>query len=224
MHLTGGIIDYAISFWAGVLVSFTPCVYPVLPVTAAFIGGFNATGKRSHGFLISCLYVFGMAIVYSAFGVAAVLTGKAFGQIQNSPIVYGIIAIVMTVFGFIMLDKIQLPVLNVSFKDKLKTRNIWTIVLFGALAGLIVGPCTAPILGSILLFVSSKQSLLHSTSLLFVFSYGVGASLILVGTFSGLLARIPKSGRWLLRVKYFCAMILFLIAGFYLVKTIGFLL
>ena len=82
-----------------------------------------------------------------------------------------------------------------------------------------MGPCTAPALAAILVFVASKQNILYAISLLFVFSYGVGASLILIGTFSGLLVRLPKSGPWLVRVKQFCGIILLLAGEYYLIQT-----
>jgi len=94
-----------------------------------------------------------------------------------------------------------------------------TVVLFGMASGFVIGPCTAPILGTLLLYVASKQNILHGVSLMFVFSYGVGASLILVGTFSGLVSNIPKSGVWLLRIKQFCGLILLIAAQFFLVKA-----
>jgi thiol:disulfide interchange protein DsbD len=84
--------------------------------------------------------------------------------------------------------------------------------------GLIVGPCATPVLGSLLLLVASKKSVLYGSSLLFTYAYGVGASLILVGTFSGFLSRLPKSGPWLAAVKTVCGMTVFIIGVVLLVK------
>ena len=95
-----------------------------------------------------------------------------------------------------------------------------TVVLFGMAAGLIVGPCLSPVLGSLLAYVATKQNIVHGVSLLFVFSYGVGASLILVGTFVGLLESLPRAGQWMARIKQFCGIILILIAGYYIYQAL----
>lgn len=219
MHLQGNFLDYFIVFWAGVLASFTPCVYPVIPLTASFIAGVNTKGTKLMGFIISLIYVFGLALTYCALAVFAMLTGKMFGQIQNSPAIFIIAASVLLFFGLVMFDVISLPNFGAGITNKIKTRNLWTVILFGMASGLVVGSCTAPILGTLLMYVASKQNVLHSVSLMFVFSYGMGASLILVGTFSGILGNLPKSGAWLLRVKQFCGFVLIVAAGYFFVKA-----
>ena len=219
MHLSGNIFDYFIVFWAGVLVSFTPCVYPVMPLTATIIAGVNTRGTRWMGFLISLLFVFGMALTYSGLAVFAALTGKIFGQLQNSPIVFFIVANVILFFALVMLDVVPLPVFGGNLQSKIQVRNLWTIIPLGMISGIVVGPCTAPVLGTLLLYVASKHNIIHAASLLFVFSYGVGASLILVGTFSGILGTLPKSGPWLIRIKQLCALILLGIAEYFLLKA-----
>ncbi|VAX35039.1 Cytochrome c-type biogenesis protein DsbD, protein-disulfide reductase [hydrothermal vent metagenome] len=221
MNLNGNFLDYFVVFWAGVLVSFTPCVYPVMPLTASFIAGINTKGSKMMGFVISLIYVFGLALTYCAIGAFAALTGKMFGQVQNNPIIFIGVANVLIFFALVMFDVIRLPNFGVSIQHKIKVKNIWTVVFFGMASGLVVGACTAPVLGGLLFYVASKQNIIHGISLLFVFSYGVGASLILVGTFSGILANLPKSGKWLVRVKQFCGLVLLIAAEYFLVKAGG---
>jgi len=221
MTLSGTILDYFIVFWAGVLVSFTPCVYPVMPITASFIAGVNTTGSRSRGFVLSLIYVLGMAVSYCALAVFAVLTGKIFGQIQNTPAAYAVIGFLLVFFGLVMLDVVRIPYLGLQLKQKGRPKNIAAVFVFGMASGLIVGPCTAPVLATLLTYVASKQNIVYATSLLFVFSYGVGASLILVGTFSGLLSRLPKSGQWLERIKQFSGIILILAGLYFFYKAWG---
>jgi len=208
MQLSGNIFDYFIVFWGGVLVSLTPCVYPVIPLTAGFIAGINTKGTKLMGFLISLVYVFGMALTYCAMAVFAALTGKIFGQLQNHPAVLILVGCLLAFFSLVMFGVVSIPAIGISFHDKIKTKNIWTVLLFGMASGLVVGPCTAPVLGTLLVYIGKKQNLWHGISLMFTFAYGVGASLIVVGTFSAILARLPKSGRWLLRIKQFCGLIL----------------
>ena len=223
MNITGSLTDYLAVFAAGVAVSFTPCVYPIMPMTASFIGGMNTKGSKLLGFLISLVYVFGMAITYAAFGVFAALSGKIFGQIQNSPIVYILAANVILFFALVMLDVIQLPTFGLpggaNAQKKIRPQNLFAVLLFGMSAGLIVGPCTAPALGGILIYIASKQNILNGIFLMFVFAYGVGASLILIGTFSGILTSLPKSGIWLIWIKRICAAVLIVIAQYLLIKA-----
>ncbi len=213
MNLSGTILDYVLVFWAGVLVSFTPCVYPVMPITASFIAGANVKGGRGSGFILSLIYVLGMAITYCGLAVFAILSGKIFGQIQNTPLVYALIGVLLIIFALIMLDVVRIPYIGVQLKQD-RPKSIGAVLLCGMTSGLIVGPCTAPVLGTLLTYVASKQNLLYGVTLLFAFSYGVGASLILVGTFSGLLTLLPKSGRWLERIKQISGGFL-LVAGLY---------
>ena len=219
MELQGNFLDYFIVFGAGVVVSFTPCVYPVIPLTASFIAGVNTKGTKLMGFIISLIYVFGLALTYCAVAVFAALTGKMFGQIQNSPIIFIVVANVLIFFSLVMFDVIAIPNFGLNVHNKIKTKNIWTVILFGMASGLVVGSCTAPILGTLLLYISSKHNILHGVSLMFVFSYGVGASLILVGTFSGILGSLPKSGGWLVGIKHVCGFILMIAAEYFLIKA-----
>jgi thiol:disulfide interchange protein DsbD len=219
VQLTGSITDYFIVFWAGVLVSFTPCVYPVLPLTAGFIAGINTQSSKLMGFLISLLYVLGIAVTYCALAVFASLSGQVFGQFQNQPVVYLIVALFLFVFGLALLDVINMPTVGFSFHEHLKTKNVWTVIVFGMASGLVIGPCTAPILGTLLLYVASQQNMVHGVSLMFVFSYGIGASLILVGTFTGILKNLPRSGPWLVGIKKAGGVVLLIACVYFLYQA-----
>jgi len=126
---------------------------------------------------------------------------------------------ILIFFALILLDVIPLPNIGLEVRDKIKSKNLWSIILLGMAAGLVVGPCTAPILGTLLLYVTSQQNILHGVTLLFVFSYGVGASLILLGTFSGFMSRLPQSGIWMIRIKQVCGIVLIGVAEYFLIKA-----
>lgn len=217
MDLVGSPIDFLIAFAAGVVVSFTPCVYPVLPVTVGYVGALSQ-GSRSKGFLISIIYALGVAITYSILGAIASLTGSVFGQIAGTPWPYLIVGNVCIFLGLVAFDVFQLP----SFHKgtiKIQPKGFITILLFGMVAGLAVSPCTAPALGSILVIVGAKQNIIYGISLLFCFGYGVCATIILAGTFSGFLSNLPKSGNWLNRVKKIYGLILIGMGEYFLIQA-----
>ncbi len=219
MHLSGNVFDYAVAFWSGVLVSFSPCVYPLLPVTAGIIGGVNTRGSKWMGFLISLIYVLGLALTYCGLALLAALTGKIFGQWQNHPMVFLVVGNILILFALVLFDVIPLPALGIDWQHKVKLRNLWSVLFLGMASGFMIGPCTAPILATLLAYIASKKNLLFGVSLLFIFSYGVGASLILAGTFSGILSRLPKSGRWLVAVKRFCGLVILIAGEILLIKA-----
>jgi thiol:disulfide interchange protein DsbD len=198
------LLAYAAVYLGGVLVSFTPCVYPVVPITIAFIGA-HGSGSRLRGFKLSVIYVLGMAITYTALGAIAALSGRLFGQLQTSPWTYLIMANICILMGLAMLDVFVLPVRTPQFITRLqpgKTKGgALASFLVGMAAGLVMGPCTAPVLAVLLGYVATQQNLIFAATLLFVFAFGMGTLLIILGTSAGLLAGMPRSGMWMNRVS-----------------------
>ncbi len=207
-------------FAAGVIVSFTPCVYPVIPMTLGFIGAKSA-GSRWKGFALSLIYVLGMALTYASLGAFAALSGKLFGTVGSSPVSYFFLANICLLLGLSMLGVFSFPQISFISAGATSRRREGYLGAFlvGLLSGLIVGPCTAPALAVILVYAASKQNVLYGFWLLFVFGYGVGFLMILLGTFAGLLTSIPKSGRWLEIVKQSFGWVLILAAEYFLIQT-----
>ena len=218
---TSALLAFLAVYLGGVLVSFTPCVYPVIPLTVAYVGG-RSGGSRSKGFLLSLVYVLGMAVTYTAIGGFAALTGRLFGQIQTNPWIYIVIANVVMLLGLSMMDLFEIPMPQFlsRLQPKKQGQGYVGSFLVGLTSGFILGPCSAPVLCILLGYVAAKQNFIYGMSLLFVFALGMGTLLILLGTFAGLLASLPKAGPWMVRVKHLFGWLL-LVIGEYLLVTAG---
>jgi len=196
MGPSGSPLDFLWAFFGGILISFTPCVYPLIPVTISYIGA-NATQSRLKGLSLSLVYVSGMALVYSLLGLFASLTGQLFGRISSHPITYIITGAVIIFFGISMFDIFSLSLGNFIRLPRIKSRGYFGVFVLGAVSGLVIGPCLTPVLGTILAYLAAKRNILYGMLLLFCFAYGMGIVLIIAGASSGFLLGLPKSGKWL---------------------------
>ncbi|MCX5846598.1 MAG: sulfite exporter TauE/SafE family protein [Deltaproteobacteria bacterium] len=214
------ILAYLAAYLGGVFVSFTPCIYPVIPITLAFIGA-HGSGSKVKGFVLSIVYVLGMSLTYTALGAVAALTGKLFGQIQTNPWTYFIVANICILMGLSMLEVFTLPVRVPGFVTKVQSRRKGLLGSFfiGAVSGLVIGPCTAPVFAVLLSYVATSQDIIFGMSLFFIFALGMGTFLIILGTFAGLLASIPKSGMWMTRISHMSGWILLAIGEYFLIMA-----
>jgi thiol:disulfide interchange protein DsbD len=212
-------LAFLAAYLGGFVISFTPCTYPLIPVTVGFIGA-QSSSSRLNGFFLSLFYVGGIASTYSLLGGAAALSGRLFGQIQTTPWTYFIMANLCLLMGLSMLDvfsiSLPLPQKMMKFTGQNKKRGFLSSFLLGAVSGVVIGPCTAPVLGVLLGYVALKTNILLGMTLLFVFALGMGTLLILVGTFAGVIAALPKSGPWMQKVKVVFGMILIGAAEYFL--------
>lgn len=216
------LVSYLAVFLGGIMVSFTPCVYPLIPVTTGFIGASSA-GSGWRGFLLSFFYVLGIAITYSFLGAVAALGGRLFGEISTNPWTYLMVGNIFLLLGLSMLDLFVLPIPGfLKPRGAVKRRaGLSAALLVGASSGFVVGPCTAPVLGAVFAYVASKQNLFFGITLLFTFAFGMGLLLIFVGTFAGVAASLPKSGRWLNIVKKLFAILLIICAEYFIILAGG---
>lgn len=216
---SGSILAYAAVFTGGVLIGFTPCVYPVLPITVGYIGS-RSGGKRGRAFFLSLAYASGMAATYAVLGSVAALSGAVFGEGASSPLANFLVGNVCIVMALSLFDLFHLPVPSfLSAPRGTRRGGIAGAFLVGAASGLVVGPCTAPVLGSLLFYVGTRQNLVFGASLLFVFALGMGVLPALAGTFTGLLASLPKSGRWMETVRKGFGFFLILVGEYFLVEA-----
>lgn len=204
---------------AGVLTSLSPCVYPLLPITVGVVAG-QQQQTRKQGFIYSLVYVSGLAIVYGLMGVVAALTGQLFGSVASHPLTLFIVANCLLLMAVWMQGWLQLPNVAVQFPYANQITNRYLqLFSLGALSGLIAAPCTSPVLGMLLIYVASHGNPIWGALLLIIFAYGMSTLLILVGTFSSLLQRLPRSGRWLNISKSFLALMLLGISQYLLMMS-----
>ncbi len=220
------LLAIVLSFAGGVLASFTPCTYPMMPITVAFIGS-KANGSKRRGFLLSVFYVLGLSIVYAALAVFAALSGQLFGSLTASPWAYLIVGNICLFFGLVMLEAI--PLAPLGFLNNLKVtelacHDVFTSMILGGASALVVSTCTTPILGVLLAMVAAKRQILLGVGMLFSFSFGLGTLVIVVGTFTGLLTSLPRSGIWMLRIQRIFGLLMILAAEYFLIKTGEFLI
>ena len=220
IYLEGhSLLAYFSVFIGGLVISFTPCVYPLIPIIVGYIGG-QKEKSRTKAFFISLIYVLGMAVTYSILGVMAALTGKIFGEIQTSPLAHIIVGNIIIFFSLSLLGVFPLPLF--SFGGRQKIAGFGSLGM-GMVSGLIATPCVSPVLGVLLTFVATKQNIFYGVSLLFTFALGMGAVLLIAGTFAGVLTALPKSGKWMERIQKFFGIFMLLLGEYFLVKA-GYLL
>lgn len=215
-------------FAGGVLTSLTPCVYPMIPITAAIVGGQTAAERdaaipasRTRPVLLTLTYVIGLALVYSALGVFAGLTGTLFGSVSTNPWLYFAMANVLILAGLSMLDvvPIRLPAGIMTRAATMGTAGRASgAFIMGAMSGLVAAPCSAPVMAAVLTWVTVTKSAVLGFVYLLTFSLGMCTLLVVVGLSSGGLARLPRAGAWMVTVKRVFALIMIGAAEYYLIK------
>jgi thiol:disulfide interchange protein DsbD len=210
-----------ILFAAGLATSLTPCVYPMIPITAGILGGAGASGiSRRRTAVITVAYVGGLALVYALLGLLAGLTGSLFGAIASSPWAYFLTGNLLLVLGLALLDvfTVNAPERAAAWAGRLGAASPGAAFVMGAASGLVAAPCGAPAFAAVLTFVASTGSATLGFIYLFVFSLGLTALLVAVGLSSGLLAALPAAGRWTVWVKRGGGVLLLLMAEYYFVR------
>ena len=218
------LVAVALVFLAGVLTSLTPCIYPMIPITVAIVGGQTvgaAPPPKWRAAALTLTYVMGLALVYAGLGLFAGLSGTMFGTVSTNPWLYFAMANLLIVAALIMLDVLPVPI-PASLIARASTAGTGGrfsgAFIMGAMSGLVAAPCGAPVFAAVLTWVTATQSAGLGFLYLFVFSLGMSTLLIIVGLSSGALARLPRAGAWMVWVKRFFALVMLGAAEYYLVK------
>jgi thioredoxin:protein disulfide reductase len=199
-------------FGFGLLLSFTPCVLPMVPILSGIIVGGGTHITKMRGFLLATVYVLGMAVTYAIAGVAAGLSGAMLAAVLQNPWVVGAFAAVFVALALAMfgLYELQLPVALQSklaeASGRLKGGQGAGVFVIGVLSALIVGPCVAAPLAGALLYISQSRDVVLGGSALFAMALGMGVPLLVVGASAG--ALLPKAGPWMVTVNRFFGVLL----------------
>jgi thioredoxin:protein disulfide reductase len=200
----------------GLGLAFTPCVLPMVPILSSIIVGEGGQASRARGFVLSLAYAFGMAIIYTALGVAAGLIGEGLSAALQNKWVLGGFALLMIVmslsmFGFYELQmpgSVQTKLASASGRQK--SGKLAGVFAMGALSALIVGPCVAAPLAGALVYISQTRDVFIGGAALFSMAVGMSIPLLLVGVSAGSL--LPRAGMWMDSVKRFFGVLMLAMA------------
>lgn len=227
------------AYLGGILSSFTPCIYPMIPITMGFIGGASERSVKS-GWILSSVYVLGMASVYTVLGIIASVSGKIFGTMTNTPGWYLTLGAIMILSSLWMMDVIKFDPniwvdrLMKAWKKKkshghghhghghVEHREEATMAgafVLGASSGFIAAPCTTPVLTTILSYIASTKSVIFGGTLMFSFALGLGTILVVAGTFAGAMKVLPRSGKWLHHVKLVSGLLILCLGEYFIFKA-----
>lgn len=200
-------------FWlAGLLLAFTPCVLPMVPILSSLIAGQTGPVSRSKGFSLALAYSLGMALIYAGFGVAAGLAGEGLAAALQNPWVLGGFALLLSTMALSMFGfyELQMPSAIQSrateWSNSFKGGSYVGVFIMGGVSALVVGPCVAAPLAGALVYISQTRDVLLGGLALFAMALGMSVPLLLVGVSAGSL--LPRAGAWMERVKQVFGMML----------------
>ncbi|MEO8152276.1 MAG: protein-disulfide reductase DsbD [Rhizobacter sp.] len=200
----------------GLGLSFTPCVLPMMPILSSIIVGQGGTVSKARGFSLALAYSLGMALVYTAFGVASALAGEGLGAALQNAWVLGAFSLVLAVFSLSMFGVYELQV-PASLQSKLTQASqgfqggqLLGVFLMGGVSSLIVGPCVAAPLAGALVYISQTRDVVLGGTALFAMAAGMSVPLLLLGLSAG--ALLPRAGAWMTHVKHAFGVMLLAVA------------
>ena len=215
-RLDGGalLVPLLLIFVGGLLTALTPCVYPLIPITVSVFGARQASSRR-RAVLLTSIYVFGIAVMFTSLGILAALTGRAFGSLLGNPWVVVGLAVLFVVFAASMFGAFdfQLPASLQTKLGGMGKAGVAGAFGMGLVAGIVAAPCTGPVLSGVLLHVATTQNVPLGASLLFTYALGLGVPFFLIGAFS---LSLPKSGAWMETIKSLFGVALLALALLYL--------
>lgn len=209
----GNLLKTALVFWiGGLLLSLTPCVLPMVPILSTLIAGQATGGGRTKGFWLSLSYVLGMALVYSALGMAAGLAGQGLAAALQNPWVLGSFATMLAVLSLSMFGvyELQMPAAIqervIGWSNRIGGGATVPVFVMGGLSALVVGPCVAAPLAGALIYISQSHDVVVGGVALLFLALGMGVPLLAVGASADVL--LPRAGAWMESVKHVFGVVL----------------
>jgi thiol:disulfide interchange protein DsbD len=208
---------FSLAFLGGILVSFTPCVYPMIPITVGILQG-QTQKSLFHNILLSICYVLGIALVYATLGYISATSALIFGQWFSHPVfivfvVFFFLYLAGSMFGFY---ELYIP----SFASRTTGVNtsgaLFNAFVYGLISGTVASPCLTPALAILLGVVAKQADPILGFFTLFSFALGMCVLLIIVGAFSSTLTLLPRAGNWMLHVKTIFGYLLLLVCVYFL--------
>jgi thiol:disulfide interchange protein DsbD len=201
-------------FLAGLALNLTPCVFPLIPIT---IGYFSQQTKDRKGssFWLALAYVLGIALTYSTLGLIAALTGQLFGAALQSPWVVGLIIAVLLALAASMFGLWELRVPGWAQRASGGRGGVFGALMMGLIMGFVAAPCIGPFVLGLLTYVGQRGDPILGFVLFFTLAIGLGVPYLLLGTFTGLVQRLPASGMWMIGVRRVFGVILIAMAAYF---------
>lgn len=214
-------LTFLFIFIGGLALNLTPCIYPLIPVTISYFGG-QADGKGGRVFVLALLYVLGMSITYSVLGTAAAMTGSLFGAALQNPLVVLFIAAVLVALALSMFGfwEIRLPMFLATRTGTAKKGYAGAVVM-GLTMGLVAAPCIGPFVLGLLTYVGQMGKPILGFLMFFTLAWGMGVPFLVLGTVSGSIARMPRSGNWMIWVRKIFGFILIAMAFYFARNLLG---
>ncbi|MFQ5641423.1 MAG: cytochrome c biogenesis protein CcdA [bacterium] len=202
-------------FLGGLALNLTPCVYPLIPITISYFVG-QASDRLSKSFLMALIYVLGMSITYSVMGVVAAMTGGLLGASLQNP---GVLIAISTIFlifaaGMFGAFEIRIPIFLTNLAGSSK-QGIGGSLFMGLTVGIVAAPCIGPFVLSLLTYVAAQGDPFLGFLMFFILSMGLGLPFLILGTFSGLVKNLPRSGEWMGWVKKVFGVVMIAVAGYF---------
>lgn len=210
------------SFLAGCLTAFSPCIYPLIPITLSVMGA-RVYQSRLHGFLVALTYVLGMTMIYATLGGIFASFGMILGSFMQHPLMLFTLAAFLFCMGLSSwgLFSIMLPERISTKLAHVGGQGFKGALFMGVVSGFLAAPCTGPVLASILTLIATRQNPIFGALLMVCFSFGLGLPFLLLGTFSQALIRLPKAGAFLVIVKRILGVSMMGMAIYFAVMAIG---
>jgi thiol:disulfide interchange protein DsbD len=201
-------------FLAGLALNLTPCIYPLIPIT---IGFFDQQAKERSGgtFGLAVAYVLGMSVTYSLLGVVAALAGQVFGFALGHPVVIGVIVAVILALAASMFGLWELRAPAWAMNASGGRAGYVGAVIMGLIVGFVAAPCIGPFVLGLVTFVGQRGEPVFGFIVFFTLAMGLGIPFLLLGTFTGMLHKLPTSGQWMIGVRKVFGVLLVALAVYF---------